>query len=314
MGLVYEKRAFCNYVCPVGYLLGLYAQCSLLEWRVKSSEVCHQCKTKDCISPENYYTLLRRSCTSNLYPAAIKDNRRCLLCTQCFKVCPYKNLRFSVRKPLADFFQPPKINVAEFSFIFVVSGFVIQEIYVEWPAAQNVLYYLPAQINALLGISGELAYFLRGLILFILLPAIIFLIPSALAKIWGKMHLFDAARKFAFFILPIMAAAHVMKSFFKITSRIPYYKYLSVDPLGINTANLIVSGRLKLGMNLVNAAYSFLIIIALVLFVGALIFSSSLVIRSSKIDLSLKRTKTSFIIGLVLYSSVFLIMILLWRF
>lgn len=184
LGLIFEKRAFCNYVCPVGHLLGLYALCSPLEWRAKNQTVCKECQTKDCIAPKNYYTLKRRSCTSNLYPATIKDNRRCLLCTQCLKVCPYGNLRLSLRRPMADFFRPIRLSNAELFFIFVVSGFVIHEIYVEWAAAQNILYYVPALINGFLGLTGEPSYFLRGILLFFVLPGFFFVSIDTGQDLW----------------------------------------------------------------------------------------------------------------------------------
>ena len=314
LGLIFEKRAFCNYVCPVGHLLGLYALCSPLEWRAKAQSVCKECQTKDCIAPKNYYTLKRRSCTSNLYPAAIQDNRRCLICTQCLKVCPYGNLRLSFRKPMADFFRTIKLSNAELFFIFVVSGFVIHEIYVEWAAAQSVLYYIPAQINTFFGLSGEFAYFLRGILLFLILPALLFLIPSALAKALGKVSLIDAAKRFSLLVLPVMAAGHVMKSLFKITNRIPFYEFLGGDPLGLDTAQLISSGQIQLKNGFYNFISPFLTFSAVFLFVGALVFSSILLWKDTGLKSQSKGAKFLLHIGLIVYDLVFLVMIFLWRF
>ncbi len=36
--LIFEKRAFCSYVCPVGHLLGLYALISPWQWRVNDKK------------------------------------------------------------------------------------------------------------------------------------------------------------------------------------------------------------------------------------------------------------------------------------
>lgn len=314
MGLIYEKRAFCNYVCPVGHLLGLYSLCAALEWRAKDADVCARCKTKDCISPDNYYTILKRSCTSNLYPAAIKDNRRCLLCTQCLKVCPYGNLRFSFRKPLADFLKPLRISAAEFFFIYIVSAFVIHEIYVEWPKAQDVLFFVPARINAWMGLSGEPSYFVRSILLFLVLPGLIYLVPSALATIRSKLGLFDAAKKFSFFVLPVMAAAHFVKSLFKMTSRVPNYQYALSDPLGLRTAQLLASGQVRLDTAFVGAVSPFLTVATVAVFAGAYFFSLWLVHRASRWDESMNGTRFPFMLGLTLYSSIFLVMVFLWRF
>ena len=79
ISLVYEKRAFCSYVCPVGHLLGLYALVSPFEWRVNDTGLCKKCETKDCFTKKNHYRMVGRSCTSNIYPPAIKNNQKCLL-------------------------------------------------------------------------------------------------------------------------------------------------------------------------------------------------------------------------------------------
>jgi len=313
LGLIFEKRAFCNYVCPVGHLLGLYALCSPLEWRAIDPSVCKECRTKDCIAPKNYYTLKRRSCTSNLYPAAIQDNRRCLLCTQCLKVCPYGNLRLSLRKPMADFFRTIKLSDAEIFFVFVVSGFVIHEIYVEWAATQNVLYHIPAQISNFLELSGESSYLLRGILLFLILPGLLFLIPSALASAQGKVALIDAAKRFGLLILPVMAAGHVMKSLFKITSRIPFYEFIGGDPLGMDTARLISSGQIRPQNGFLNLISPLLTFCAVFLFAGALAFSSVMLWKDPGLKNWGRGARFSLHIGLIVYDLIFLVMIVLWR-
>jgi polyferredoxin len=45
---IFERRAFCRYLCPVGGFIGLYAQVSPLEIRVKEPEVCASHKEKTC--------------------------------------------------------------------------------------------------------------------------------------------------------------------------------------------------------------------------------------------------------------------------
>ncbi len=50
VGFLYRKRSFCNYICPVGHLLGLYARIAPFEWRIKDKSVCNDCKEKPCIA------------------------------------------------------------------------------------------------------------------------------------------------------------------------------------------------------------------------------------------------------------------------
>jgi hypothetical protein len=149
-GLIFEKRTFCNFLCPVGRLLGLYACCAPVEWRVRDAKTCEACRGKDCVAVRHAYRLTARSCTSNLYPASIGDNRNCLVCTQCRKVCPSANLRLSLRRPMADFFGGLRLGGVEFFLLFLVSGLVVWELAEEWSPARSVLEFLPAKAFGLL--------------------------------------------------------------------------------------------------------------------------------------------------------------------
>ena len=112
-GLIYEKRSFCSFLCPVGRLLGLYACCSPLEWRVRDRNVCDGCRSKDCFAPKYAYRMTSRSCASGLYVPSLTDNQDCLICTDCRTVCPNDNLRFSLRRPFSDFFRCSRTTVCK---------------------------------------------------------------------------------------------------------------------------------------------------------------------------------------------------------
>ena len=46
LGVVYEKRAFCMYVCPLAGIIGMYGATGTIELRNKDMKVCSKCKTK----------------------------------------------------------------------------------------------------------------------------------------------------------------------------------------------------------------------------------------------------------------------------
>src|SRR5512136_660257 len=46
--LIFERRAFCRYLCPVGGFIGLYSQAAPLEVRVRDPRVCATHTTKTC--------------------------------------------------------------------------------------------------------------------------------------------------------------------------------------------------------------------------------------------------------------------------
>lgn len=93
ISLVFQKRTFCRYVCPVAGFLGLYSMFSTLELRTKNLEICYKCTTKDCFKGnENGY-----GCPWFEMPQNVNRNAYCGLCTECVKTCPHDNRALSLR-------------------------------------------------------------------------------------------------------------------------------------------------------------------------------------------------------------------------
>ena len=247
ISLIFQMRAFCSYVCPVGHLLGLYALISPFEWRADDVSVCQSCKTKDCVAKKNRHRLTGRSCTSRLYPASIGDNRDCLLCTQCLKACPQGNLRFSTRRPLADLLARVDLRPAQVGFILMLGGFVVYEILSEWPVSYEIMMWTPDRVTRALGIRGPMGDLVSATVLFVIGPVSALLIVAALAKLASgreRVSLGVTAKTFTLLLLPTIAGAHIIKSLLRMSSRIPYWRGVFSDPKGVETARRMVAGTL----------------------------------------------------------------------
>ncbi len=268
-GLLVERRAFCDHLCPVGRILGLYACCAVLEWRVRDPRLCEACRSRDCTTGPHAEPTA--GCPSHLYPASCKDNRDCLVCTQCRKLCPEGNLRLSVRKPMTDFFSGLRLRNVEFYLLFLVSGLVVWELAEEWSPARRVLEFVPAAINSRLGLTEEAAAFIHTLFLFVVVPALLFMIPGLAGKWLNKTTLLESAKVFGFMFLPLVAVGHLVKALFRITSRLPYYELALRDPVGNSTAAAISSGNFRVDMGLADAVAPWTSGFALVIFAGAIL-------------------------------------------
>jgi hypothetical protein len=98
VSLVYERRAFCRYLCPVGGFIGLYAQAAPVEVRVRDADLCASHKIKTCYtgSAAGY------GCPWQVYPASLTTNTYCGTCMECLRTCPHDNVVVNLRPAGAD--------------------------------------------------------------------------------------------------------------------------------------------------------------------------------------------------------------------
>lgn len=96
--MLFERRVFCRYLCPVGGFIGLYSQVAPVEVRVKDSAVCKTHVEKTCYqgSDAGY------GCPWLVYPATLAKNTYCGMCVECLKTCPHDNMGIFLRAPGKD--------------------------------------------------------------------------------------------------------------------------------------------------------------------------------------------------------------------
>lgn len=92
--LIFERRTFCLYHCPLTLFIGLSSMFAPFEIRRKSADVCRQCKSKDCFNGNEQ----RWGCPMLEFQGRGMDkNRDCILCTECIKACPHDNIKMRFR-------------------------------------------------------------------------------------------------------------------------------------------------------------------------------------------------------------------------
>lgn len=87
LSLVFERRAFCSYVCPIGGFTGIYAKTAPVEVRVIDTAICAAHSEKTCY----------HNCPWGLYPLALRDSSQCGLCMECLRSCPSDNIAVNLR-------------------------------------------------------------------------------------------------------------------------------------------------------------------------------------------------------------------------
>ncbi|MBI4733094.1 MAG: 4Fe-4S binding protein [Chloroflexi bacterium] len=117
MSIIFERRTFCRYICPVGGFVGLYAQAAPLELRVKDRQICLACKDKPCYNG----SAVGYGCPWDVFPGGLTKNTYCGLCMECLRTCPYDNIAINTRPFSADLSKPP-IRMDEAFKAFIMLG------------------------------------------------------------------------------------------------------------------------------------------------------------------------------------------------
>ena len=321
-GLIFEKNTFCRYLCLVGYMLGLYSRLSFLGWRVKSASACESCTDKSCIHKNYRYNLNAKSCGVDLYPATIQDNSACIMCAGCTKTCNTYQSTPNAERPnpglhyigfASDLFTIRPLKWAEMFFIFIVSGFVISEIGSEWSVTEDLLNYLPENLNRIFNITDPiLTGLVSSCIIFVVFPAAIWILPYLIARLTKSTLTFrDYLLFYGTVFIPVIAAAHLDKAILKTTSRLPYIKYTLNDPVGKTTAQQILDGTLVVSKNPQWLYFAVSVLLTTVMMAG--IYLSFKMVRKLNKKLN-PVTDTIHLYSIpAMYGALFLIIIISWR-
>ena len=95
--IVFRKRTFCRYLCPVGGWMSLYSTAAMIEIRPKFKDACLDCKS------EAYFgNCSGWGCPWLIVPAKMTSNKHCGMCFECLKTCPNDNMTVRLRPFCSD--------------------------------------------------------------------------------------------------------------------------------------------------------------------------------------------------------------------
>ena len=165
LSLVFERRTFCRYLCPVSGFVGIYSQAAPLELRIKEKRVCVACEGKPCYrGSESAY-----GCPWDVFPGGLSKNTYCGLCMECIRACPHDNIAINLRPFAGDLAKPSaRLDEALKAFIMLGSAIVYAAVLLgPWGALKNAAYHV-----------GTLNWFLYAAIF---LAVILILLPGLFA-------------------------------------------------------------------------------------------------------------------------------------
>jgi hypothetical protein len=121
LSMVFERRAFCRYLCPVGGFIGIYSQTAPIELRIKDKQVCANCEGKPCYNG----SFAGYGCPWDVFPGGLTKNTYCGLCMECIRTCPHDNIAVNLRSFSADLAKPStRLDEAFKAFIMLGSAMI----------------------------------------------------------------------------------------------------------------------------------------------------------------------------------------------
>jgi len=131
--LIYERRLWCRYLCPIGGMNGMFAKLAMVEVRATQQVCGSQCSTFGCykgsaatavtfadaLPTEGQAT---EGCPLYSHPAQLQDNRDCMLYMICMKACPNRSVQLNLRFPTSDLLENHQAFSAEVALLLLLLG------------------------------------------------------------------------------------------------------------------------------------------------------------------------------------------------
>lgn len=108
MHLVFERRTFCAYLCPLTAVFAPLGTVGMsARFHARDFDRCNTCPTKECLrgGVDGY------ECPWYDWPGNTSSTTMCGLCSECYKACPYDNVGLYVQPPLSAVIAPGKRRI-----------------------------------------------------------------------------------------------------------------------------------------------------------------------------------------------------------
>lgn len=223
--VLFERRTFCRYLCPVGGFIGLYSQVAPVEVRVKDHDVCVSHREKSCyIGNGRGY-----GCPWMVFPAALDKNTYCGMCTECLKTCPKDNIGLYVRPFGQDLLTTKgrRLDEAYKALIMLTCALAYSAVLIgPWSFLKETAY----SVGSLTWMTYALGFLAANLLL---IPSA-FLACAWVTRQWSfkKFSLRKTFVEYAYSLVPLGLAAWVAFSLSFVLINLSYAWQVLSDPFG----------------------------------------------------------------------------------
>lgn len=124
--VLFERRFWCRYLCPIGGMNGLFAKLSMIELRAQQGICSATCTTYQCYKggAQKGEGMETGGCPIYSHPAQLQDNKDCVLCMTCLKACPHRSVELNLRPPGIELWTTHHPTYPEVCLLFLLFGAV----------------------------------------------------------------------------------------------------------------------------------------------------------------------------------------------
>jgi polyferredoxin len=225
VSLVFERRAFCRYLCPVGGFIGLYSQLAPIEVRVKDTAVCAGHSQKTCYTGNE----MGYGCPWQIFPGGLTKNTYCGTCMECLRTCPYDNIALNIRSFGADLSvrNGRRLDEAFKAFLMLGSAIVYAAVLLgPWGTLKSAAYSI-GSVDWLVYALAFLAFVFGGI------PGAFYLVVRLGQILAGsQMQTRRDFIAYAYALIPLGLSAWIAFSLSFVFANLSYLWPVLSDPLG----------------------------------------------------------------------------------
>ncbi len=156
--LMYTRRAWCRYLCPLGAVNAIFAMPSILELRSNRHVCLNKCQEHACFggAADN------AGCPMFRHPYLVDNNRDCIFCADCIKNCDNRSIQLNLRLAPQELWSIQNPRLAD-SLLIVALGAIFfpfaMHLRFEETVRQLVALFVPQSVTIPYELSGSLVFF-----------------------------------------------------------------------------------------------------------------------------------------------------------
>lgn len=156
--LMYTRRAWCRYLCPLGAVNAIFSMPSILELRSNRHVCLNKCQEHACFGGGGD----NAGCPMFRHPYLVDNNRDCIFCADCIKNCDNRSIQLNLRLAPQELWSIQNPRLAD-SLLIVALGAIFYPFAMHLDFKESVVRFVdwlaPQGMTVPYELSGSLVFF-----------------------------------------------------------------------------------------------------------------------------------------------------------